>query len=55
MEKTLKIGKLIAIAAETIMAAFVVADTIDNLASKRNAKKEDNNGKLAENKAAAQA
>ena len=56
MDKALKIGRLIAYVAETVMATFVVADTIDNLASKhRTAKETDNNGKPAESKAAAQA
>lgn len=54
MDKALKIGRLIAYVAETVMATFVVADTIDNLASRRKAKETDNNGKPAESKAAAQ-
>ena len=55
MDKALKIGRLIAYVAETVMATFVVADTIENLASKHRKAKEDNNGKPAESKAATQA
>ncbi len=48
MDKALKIGRLIAYAAEIIMAAFVVVDTVENI-SERRAKEKSNDGKTADN------
>lgn len=47
MDKALKIGRLIAYAAELLMASLMAKDAFDNI-SERRAKEKVNNGKSAE-------
>lgn len=49
MDKALRIGKLIAYAAEIIMASFVVADTIASITERKASGKIKANGKTADN------
>lgn len=48
MDKALKIGKLIAYAAEIILATFMVADTIESISERKASRKTNANGNTAE-------
>lgn len=48
MDKALKIGKLLAYAAEVVMATIMAKDAFDNFSERRKAKEKTNDGKTAE-------